>query len=112
MWKVTKALLPSNNKEVDKDNVHQSSSSSNLDFTLSHYVEQHVKAGLAKIVLNDQNEVMNNNLDQSAVWVTFDWCSLLVSDRVAIETGKKLTDKHINNAQCMIKNQFPLSWWS
>ena len=105
--KETKALLPSNNKEVDEDNVHQPSSSSNLDFTSSHDVEQHVKAEPTKIVLDDQNEVMNNNLDQSAVWVTFDRCSSLVSDRVAIETGKKLTDKHINFAQCMIKNQFP-----
>ena len=58
-------------------------------------------------MLNDQNEMMNNNLDRSAVWVTFDQCSLLVTDRVAIETDKKLTDKHINFAQCMIKNQFP-----
>ena len=105
--KETKALLPSNNKEVDEDNVHQPSSSSNLDFTLSHDVEQHVKAKPTKIVLNDQDEVMNNNLDQSAVWVTFGQCSLLVSNRVAIETGEKLTDKHINFAQCMIKNQFP-----
>ena len=37
--KETKALLPSNNKEVDEDNVHQPSSSSNLDFTISHDVE-------------------------------------------------------------------------
>ena len=42
---------------------------------------------------------MNNNLDQSAVWVTFDRCSLLVSDSVTTETGKKLTNKHINFAQ-------------
>ena len=34
--KETKALLSSNNEEVDEDNVHQPSSSSNLDFTLSH----------------------------------------------------------------------------
>ena len=39
--------------------------------------------------------------------MTFDRCSLLVSDRVTIETGKQLSDKHINLAQCVIKNQFP-----
>lgn len=50
--KKTKALLPSNNKEVDEDNVHQPSLSSNQDVTLSHDVEQHVKAGPTKIVLN------------------------------------------------------------
>ena len=42
--KETKALLLSNNKEVDEDNVHQLSSS-NLNFTLSHGVEQHERAG-------------------------------------------------------------------
>lgn len=102
-----KALLLSNNKDVDEDNVHQPSSSSNLDFTLMHDVEQHVKAEPTKIVLNNHIEERNNNLNQSAVWVTFDRCSLQVSDKVAIETGKKLTDKHINFAQRMIKNQFP-----
>ena len=57
-------------------------------------------------MLNDQNEAINN-LNESAVWVTFDWCSLQVSDRVTIETGEKLTHKHINFAQRIIKNQFP-----
>ena len=55
------------------------------------------RAGLTKSVLNDQDEVINN-LNESAVWVTFDRCSLQVSDRVTIETGEKLTDKHINFA--------------
>ena len=55
--------------------------------------------------MNDQNEVTDNH---SAVWVTFDRYSLLYSDRVTIETDKKLSDKHINLAQRMIKNQFPL----
>ena len=43
--KETKELLLSNDKEVaiDEDNVHQPSSSSNLNFTLLHDVEQHEK---------------------------------------------------------------------
>ena len=77
-----------------------------LNFTLLHDVEQHERAGPTKIVLNDQNEVINN-LNKSVVWVTFDRCSLQISARVTIETGEKLTDKHINFAQCIIKNQFP-----
>ena len=49
---------------------------------------------------------MDNDLNQSAVWVTFQRYSLQVGDRMAIEIGKQLSDKHINFAQCMIKNQF------
>ena len=104
--KETKELLLSNDKEVE-DNVHQPSSSSKLNFTLLHEVEQHERAGPTKIVLNDQDEVIDN-LNESAVWVTFDRCSLQVSDKVTIETGEKLTDKHINSAQLIIKNQVPL----
>jgi len=58
-------------------------------------------------VLNEHNEVTDDSLNHSAVWMTFDRCSLLVSDRITIETGKQLSDKHINFAQRMIKNQFP-----
>ena len=46
--KKTKELLPNYNKEVDDKlattNVHQPSSSNNLDFTLLCNVNQHVKA--------------------------------------------------------------------
>ena len=66
--KETKELLLSNDKEVaiDEDNVHQPSSSSNLNFTLLHDVEQQKSAAPTKIVLNDQDEVINN-LNESAV---------------------------------------------
>lgn len=110
-----KKSLLSNDNEVDNHeyaatNIHQPSSSSNLDFgqPVLYNVEDHAKAknltGPTAIVLNDQNEVTDNS---SAVWVTFDRYSLLVSDRVTIETGKQLSDKHIKFAQCMIKKQFP-----
>jgi len=58
------------------------------------------------IVLNDLGKLMDNDLNQSAVWVTYQRYTLQVGDRVAIEIGKQLSDKHINFAQCMIKNQF------
>jgi len=59
------------------------------------------------LALNDHNEVTDSSLNHSAVWVTFDRCTLLVSDRITIETGEQLSDKHINLAQRMIKNRFP-----
>ena len=113
--KKTKALLSNDNKEADEHefaatNVHQpSSSSSNLDFAKPVFYDVEAKnlTGPTTIVLNDQNEVTDNNLNHPAVWVTFDRCTLLVSDRVTIETGKQLFDKHINLALRMIKNQFP-----
>ena len=113
--KKTMALL--SNDKVDSDehefaatNVHQTSSSSNLDLAqpVLYNVKEHANlTGPTAIVLNDHNEVTDNSLNHSAVWVTFDRCSLLVSDRITIETGKQLSDKHINLAQRMIKNQFP-----
>ena len=37
----------------------------------------------------------------------FERCVLQVSDKVLIENGAELTDKHMQFAQCMIKKQFP-----
>ena len=84
----------------------------NLDFSLLCNVEQHEKvkdltAPTEIIVLNDQGKLMDNDLNQSAVWVTFQrFLCKSVTEYVAIETGKQLSDKHINFTQCMIKNQF------
>lgn len=108
-------VFPCEKKEVDKHKfattIQPSSSSLGLAQLALCDVEEHAKAknstGLTAVVLNDQNEVTDNNLNHSAVWVTFDRCSLLYSNRVTIETDKKLSDKHINLAQRMIKNQFP-----
>ena len=62
------------------------------------------------IMNNDKPTVssMNQSPDQPAVWATFGRCVLHVSDKVLIENGTELTDKHIQFAQCMIKNQCPL----
>ena len=46
-------------------------------------------------------------LDQPTVWVTFERCILHVGDKLLIESGKELTDKHIHFAQSMVKKQFP-----
>ena len=110
--KETAALLLNDSKTVEHKftaaNAHEPSSS-NLDWP---DVEEHAKAKnfseLTTIVLNDQNEVTDTSLNHSAIWVTFEKCTLLVDDQVIIESGKLLFDKHINFAQRMIKNhQFP-----
>ena len=109
--KETTALLLNDSKTVEHKFTAANAdepSSNNLD---SPDVEEHAKAKnfseLATIVLNDQNEVTDTSLNHSAIWVTFERCTLLVDDKVIIETGKQLSDKHINFAQRMIKNQFP-----
>ena len=53
------------------------------------------------------NQFSSPQPEQSAVWATFERCVLLVSDKVLIENGEELTDKHMQFTQCMIKKQFP-----
>ena len=52
-------------------------------------------------------QLSNPPPEQSAVWTTFERCVFQVSDKVLIENGAELTDKHMQFAQCMIKKQFP-----
>ena len=53
------------------------------------------------------NQFSSPQPEQSAVWATFERCVLLVSDKVLIENGEELTDKHMQFTQCIIKKQFP-----
>ena len=52
-------------------------------------------------------QLSNPPPEQSALWTTFERCVFQVSDKVLIENGAELTDKHMQFAQCMIKKQFP-----
>ena len=56
--------------------------------------------------LNDQS-MPSLLLDPSTIWVTFERSVLYASDKLLIENGKELNDKHIHYAQSMIKKQFP-----
>ena len=53
------------------------------------------------------SQLSNPPPDQSAVWTAFERCVLQVSDKVLIENGAELTDKHMQFVQCMIKKRFP-----
>ena len=59
------------------------------------------------ITLPDDGSCPVNELQD--VWVTHDDHSLSLPDRVVIEQGEHLTDKHMQMAQYLAKKQFPLA---
>ena len=46
--------------------------------------------------------------DKSTIWTTLECCTLHENDMHVIMNHSKLTDKHIQFAQCLIQQQFPL----
>ena len=57
------------------------------------------------IVLADQSP--SDYSSEQSVWVTFERCVLYTTDKLLIENGSELTDKHIHFAQSIIKSQYP-----
>ena len=57
------------------------------------------------IVLADRSP--SDYSSEQSVWVTFEMCVLYTIDKLLIENGSELTDKHIYFAQSIIKSQCP-----
>ena len=59
------------------------------------------------IVTSEQDDSEDLDQEASCPWIRIEDIALAMADKKAIETGKMLTDNHINLAQKMLKRQFP-----
>ena len=102
-------LLSIKKASPDRSNTelsHQPSSDIKNQSEVSSQNSTAVKTLKSSTILIDHS-MPSPLLDQPTVWVTFERCILHVGDKLLIESGKELTDKHIHFAQSMVKKQFP-----
>ena len=58
--------------------------------------------------VNDDGSDSDDSRIEDSQWVRCDKCVLNITDKMIIENGDELTDKHIQMAQYLLKCQFPL----
>ena len=73
----------------------------------SNYPEQPPKK---KIKLEKSDDGSESKIDKcdAHVWITYLNNTLLFADKRVITEGERLTDKHINFCQAVLKAQFPM----
>ena len=59
-------------------------------------------------ILSDDDTFPEQYGGNHTLWITFDRYILQMTDKAVLEHGEELGDRHIQMAQPIIKNQFPL----
>ena len=60
-----------------------------------HQAQLNEQLSKSTVITQSNQYISNPSPDQSALWATFERCVLQLSDKVLIEHGAELTDKHM-----------------